>query len=56
MSFYIMRHRKCATCNKEIKEGDVCYQVEVDDRNAGFTYVHKNCFEKKKPLPITYKW
>lgn len=54
--FHLIRQRKCSTCDKDLHEGDVVYQIEVDNANVGFTYIHKACMDKKKPDEMTYKW
>jgi hypothetical protein len=54
--FHLIRHRKCSTCGQDLNEGDEVYQIEVDDPDCGFTYIHKTCMWKKKPDYITYKW
>jgi len=53
---YLISYRKCATCGKEIEEGDLVYQIEVDSNQVGFTYIHKDCMNKKKVESVTYKW
>lgn len=42
--------RKCGFCYKEIKEGDLVYQVPTDNNWRGFEYAHKVCFEDARPL------
>lgn len=53
---HLISFRQCATCGKPLNEGDEVYQIEVDHPHCGFTYIHKECMDKKKAEPLTYKW
>lgn len=39
---------------RAIEEGQLVYQIEVDGKDVGFTYLHKECMDKKKPERVTY--
>lgn len=54
--FHLIAHRKCSTCDKDLEEGDTVFQIEVDNPNVGFTYIHEECMDKKKADVMTYKW
>lgn len=50
----LLGERRCPFCGRAIEEGQLVYQIEVDGKDVGFTYLHKECMDKKKPERVTY--
>lgn len=48
----VLHSRKCGFCNKDIKDGDIVYQIPIDRGPIGFVYIHKECIHKLEPLRI----